>query len=1156
MTALILTRWAGRAGRVWLSASLLLAAAVTPAPITAAQQATPAAADPSPYTIRFKSRTFTPEPGFAELASLMTAAASPQTGAPQAAVGDHTLYLPLIFRSRGAPPPDLTHLLVQFYTLPDAAVRGELARYGFELLSYATGNAYIVSGSAAQVPQLQTITAIRWAGPLQAGDKIEPALAAGNAGAWARLPDGREALTIQFHPDITLAEGEAVVRRLGGEVIGLAPGVPSILAAFAPGQATRIAQEDHVQYVAAREPSLSEMNDGAAPAANVTPLRAAPYSLNGTGVTVLVYDSGILDNGHPDFAGRVLQTEAGENVRQHSTHVSGSAAGSGANSNGNDSIGNANGGTPNQWMGSAPAANIRSFGSPGSANPFYDDTGDINANFTTALGNGTDLATMSLGNNVVLNGFPCGQLGDYANAAILLDQIVRGSIAGQQLIYFESAGNERQGGAPCGQFSTIGSPATAKNTIAVGAINSNDNSMTGFSSFGPTDDGRLKPDIVGPGCQNGGDGGITSPAFDDADGDGNLDAGETRNSYVVMCGTSMSTPIVAGATALLIQQWRTTRGAGSRPLPHTVKALYAHTATDLGNAGPDYRFGWGAFNARAAVDLVRADDTADLIHVEDVGNGATDFFTFNSDGSGPVRVTLAWSDPPATRLAATTLINNLDLRLVDPDGIVFQPFLLNPAAPGNVATNGDDNVNVVEMVIGAAKAGTWTVRVIGDAVPSGPQVYTLITPTDGSPDNRPPLAEAGGPYVTSEGTNVALSAAGSSDPDGDPLVCDWDMDNNGTFEVLNNCAPAFDRVGQDGSFTVRLRVTDPDGAFDTDTASVTVANAAPDLTLGSLPADENSPLTVNGVVSDPGWLDPLSATIDWGDGSPVQPIAGMLENVRPDATFTFNVPHTYGDNGVYGIRVCGQDDDVTVCENTAVFVENADPSAALDKSGAVLIGGVLTLITNVGDSVTFHADATDPGSDDLHFSWDWIADEFVLFPNVVSTSLVNPPSPDPYLSPSIQPRAVSDEQTRLMYTPCHFVITLRVSDDDAGEGTDSLDVIITGTSAHALSAAEWLERFRAGAADDTLNGQLGVVRHMSAAFRTLTMTDATRILAAEGAPRELLAAWLNFASGAIGYTDAVDTDGDGLGDTPFAQVMAQAEAGSGDAVAALARLSR
>ena len=121
----------------------------------------------------------------------------------------------------------------------------------------------------------------------------------------------------------------------------------------------------------------------------------------------------------------------------------------------------------------------------------------------------------------------------------------------------------------------------------------------------------------------------------------------------------MATPVVAGSSALLIEQWRSTRGAGATPLPHTVKAILVHTSTDLGNAGPDYSFGWGALDAQAAVDLVIADDTAALINVDQVDVGDTDFYTFNS-GGGNVQVTLAWDDPPATRLAATTLINDLD----------------------------------------------------------------------------------------------------------------------------------------------------------------------------------------------------------------------------------------------------------------------------------------------------------------------------------------------------------------------------------------------------------------------------------------------------------------------------------------------------------------
>lgn len=101
--------------------------------------------------------------------------------------------------------------------------------------------------------------------------------------------------------------------------------------------------------------------------------------------------------------------------------------------------------------------------------------------------------------------------------------------------------------------------------------------------------------------------------------------------------------------------------------------------------------------------------------------------------------------------------------------------------------------------------------------------------------------------------------------------------------------PTFDRVGQDGVFTVSVKATDPDGAFRVASTTVTVANVAPSiLNLASNgPKPENSPITVSGVISDPGWLENLTGTIDWGDGTPVEAITGTLENVRPDATLSF-----------------------------------------------------------------------------------------------------------------------------------------------------------------------------------------------------------------------------------------------------------------------------
>ncbi len=780
-------------------------------------------------------------------------------------------------------PGDKVHFLMQFENLPNAVERERLEGQGISLIAYVTGNAYIASAFISKLGDLQNVSDIRWAGPLEQNDKTSESCKTGETSSCAQLPDGRAVLVIQPHADVSINEIEILIESLGGEITSSVPTVPSVTAVFpfCHDLVNQLSREDSVQYIDFAPPALEEQNDGARAAANVTPLAAAPFNLTGAGVTVLVYDSGVVDATHPDFGARVIEFDgdATETTRDHSTHVAGTVGGSGINSNGNDSVGNPNGGTANQWAGMAPGVNIRSFGSSGSADVLYDDAGDLNADFTTAITNGIDLATMSLGNNVVPNGFPCAQLGDYTNTAILLDNIVTGGIGGQQLIYFESAGNERTQNAPCGTFSTIGSPSTAKNTISVGAINSNDNSMTGFSSWGPTDDGRLKPDITGPGCQSNGDGNITSPSFIDLDPDGagplrrngNLDAGETQNAYVGKCGTSMATPVAAGSTALLIEQWNSTRG--TRPLPHTAKAILVHTATDLGNAGPDYQFGWGALDAQTAVNLVISDDTSNLIHVDQVDVGDTDIYTFNSDGSANVQVTLAWDDPAATRLSATQLINDLDLRLNDPDGVIYQPFVLNPAIPANIATTGNDTLNNVEMVIGAAKAGTWMVSVAGTTVPQGPQQHTLITPEDAVINQRP-ICDANGPY-TGECT-VSLDGTGSSDPDGDVLSFSWTTDcPGGSFDDANSPMPVLTVSSHcNVNCNVTLTVTDTKGASSSCSTTVAIDD-----------------------ITDPVITCPSDVTIECDE--PDDPSntgeATATDNCDPDPSITFDDVVTPGD---------------------------------------------------------------------------------------------------------------------------------------------------------------------------------------------------------------------------------------------------------------------
>jgi hypothetical protein len=420
-----------------------------------------------------------------------------------------------------------------------------------------------------------------------------------------------------------------------------------------------------------------------------------------------------------------------------------------------------------------------------------------------------------------------------------------------------------------------------------------------------------------------------------------------------------------------------------------------------------------------------------------------------------------------------------------------------------------------------------------------------------------PTADAGGPYSTDEGVDVVLSAAGSTDPTGQALTYAWDLDGDGEFDDATGVSPTFDRVGQDGVFPVAVKVTDTDGGYDVDSSTVTVANVAPSVTglASSSPRDENTVLTISGVVSDPGWLDPLTATVDWGDGAGPQPLPGTLENVRPDATLTFTADHVYGDDGTFPVTVCGQDDDTETCAAPFdVVIDNVDPDATIDEGDTTLVNGVPTVIAHAGETVTFSARVTDPGSDDLEARWDW--DDGPPAPDVTTTYLVNPPVIDPDPSPSIQPRDITDTHDHAFGDACLYTVGFEVDDDDGGSDADSVKVIITGNEDDGRPSGWWAREYRRRGGltldDATAACYLEIVGYVSVVFDeevdASTFHLAQSILFSQGRPvtkrdqldRDLLTAWLNFANGAVEWDELVDS-GSGP-DAPFHEVMAAAEA--------------
>jgi uncharacterized repeat protein (TIGR01451 family) len=263
--------------------------------------------------------------------------------------------------------------------------------------------------------------------------------------------------------------------------------------------------------------------------------------------------------------------------------------------------------------------------------------------------------------------------------------------------------------------------------VATDLISNNADGMTAFSSRGPTDDGRIKPDLVAPGSN------IVSNKSHVPNASPQWGNHESNQHYVYSGGTSMATPLAAGA-GVLTRQWLT-QNKVRNPSAAVVKATMLNTTADMGvgqygvgatqeipNVRPNSVAGWGRtdlgfIDAPLPYKLWVDDHTAGLSTgqvVEYTHTMTRPLEVLYSDQ--PLRVMLSWTDPPASLSAAKQLVNDLDLVVIGPDGTQYY---------GNNATTGDRTNNTEGVVIKNPPLGFYTVRVRAFNVPIGAQPYGL-----------------------------------------------------------------------------------------------------------------------------------------------------------------------------------------------------------------------------------------------------------------------------------------------------------------------------------------------------------------------------------------------------------------------------------------------
>lgn len=618
-------------------------------------------------------------------------------------------------------------VLVQFDEAGATGVVDALPSTGATLLQPLAPVSYLVWADADATALIRALDGVRFAGVLPAAARINPSVADATMLRVTLVGDAAELLDTAL--DTTPRRFTATT----GTVLTLPGGATTAALLAQRPDVYSVAGADDLQGPAALrdERTAAIVAEGVAtPTAPYDP--TGDFGVDGSGVTVAVVDGGV-DTTHPELPGGTSARAAtctsyvaagaeclagnSDDAIGHGTHVAGIVLGDGSTDLGDGTYAFGTGVAPGATLHAQNAINL------GARRP------SITELFATSHRAGASVAQNSWG--------PSGTPQGYDEPTRQADAAVRdadpAAPGDQQLGVVFSIMNGSGG------TSTQGAPDEGKNILAIGGSGSGRPGSPGgddlctCSAHGPNLDGSRLVDLVAPGQ------GVMSTRAAQGTLCGVPSQQFPSPVHATCTGTSMASPHVSGAYALVTEARRAT--TGTDPSPAFVKALLVNSAVDLARTGPvpgkdadgrpltrvpNEQQGWGRLHVGGALDALDA-PTSLLVeqgHLFDASGEVVSFTYDATDAGAPLRVTLAWTDAPGHGQGGTlrSLVNDLDLEVVAPDGTTYlgNVFQQGRSVPGGQR----DALNNLENVwFDTASPGTWTVRVrataiIGDGVPS------------------------------------------------------------------------------------------------------------------------------------------------------------------------------------------------------------------------------------------------------------------------------------------------------------------------------------------------------------------------------------------------------------------------------------------------------